>query len=282
MKSHARLIGSIVAFNSLLTGACSLTELDYVPSPPKAAGSGGKSAGAAGAAGMAVVMAPSCEAIPSQVMARDSAFKVTVAEFASCMPIPAVHTCDGQPFPQGTSPTISWTPGPTGTMSYALVLKDLAVIARTASTDANYNKGFHYVMWDIPASQTMLPPAMTGGHLSAEVPGARQWSNFNDYAYFGPCPNYDPKTPTDYNDSYAFTLYALPTATAVVPAPVMGISTVRQLDEQFRANALAVAEYRGTSNAHSSGIPDGVLPPMTHPPCPTDGADMPADCLAGP
>jgi phosphatidylethanolamine-binding protein (PEBP) family uncharacterized protein len=166
-------------------------------------------------------------------------------------------------------------------MSYAVVFKDIAVLARTPSTDPNYNRGYHYVIWDIPASVTSLPAAMTGGHLSTEIPGARQWSNFNNYAYFGPCPNFDPAMPTDFDDSYSFVVYALPTARASVPAAQMGISTVRLMDDTFKTAALAVAEYRGTSSAHSSEVPAGVLPPMTMPPCPTEGTP-PAGCLAGP
>ena len=38
-------------------------------------------------------------------------------------------------------------------MSYAVVFKDLSVLARTASTDPNYNRGYHYVIWDIPADK---------------------------------------------------------------------------------------------------------------------------------
>jgi len=154
------------------------------------------------------------------------------------------------------------------------VFKDLSVIARYATTDPNHNKGFHYAMWDIPASVMQLPAKMKNGFVSQDVPGALQWSNFNDYGFFGPCPNYDPMMPTSYNDSYAFVVYALPTATSMIPAPEMGISPVRQLDALFQKNALATAEYRGTSSAASSGIPAGVLPPTDVAPCPTDNSVM--------
>jgi phosphatidylethanolamine-binding protein (PEBP) family uncharacterized protein len=163
-----------------------------------------------------------------------------------------------------------------------VVLKDLAVLARYAPSDSNYNKGFHYVMWDIPASTLSLPANMMGGHVSKDVQGAQQWSNFNDYGYFGPCPNFDPTMPTSYDDSYAFIVYALPTEKTAVPAPQAGISTVRRLDGAFQRVALATAEYRGTSRAASSGIPAGVLPPTAQPPCATDGSPMTCGCLSGP
>ena len=201
-----------------------------------------------------------------------TSFTVSSTAFASCTPIPAESTCDQKPFPQGTSPDLKWTAGPTGTMSYAVVFKDLSVIARYATTDPNHNKGFHYIIWDIPASVMQLPAKMKNGFVSQDVPGALQWSNFNDYGFFGPCPNYDPTMPTSYNDSYAFVVYALPTAKTMIPAPQMGISPVRRLDALFQQNALATAEYRGTSSAASSGIPAGVLPPTDVAPCPTDNS----------
>lgn len=236
-----------------------------------AAGGGG--AGGAGGAAGAGGAPPSCQEFPPLATGASS-FTVSSPAFASCAPIPADHTCDQKAFPQGTSPALKWTAGPTGTMSYAVVLKDLSVIARYPSSDANYNKGFHYVMWDIPASVTELPANMMNGFVSTDIAGALQWSNFNDYGYFGPCPNYDPTMPTAYDDSYAFIVYALPSAKTMIPAPQMGISSVRLLDGLFQQNALATAEHRGTSSAASTGIPAGTLPPKDAAPCPSDGSLM--------
>jgi|GEM_PF-1096906 len=231
---------------------------------------GGNGAGGSGGGGKGGA-APGCADFPTMAKGSSS-FMLSSAAFGSCLPIPAENTCDQKAFPQGISPALTWTAGPTGTMSYAIVLKDLSVLARFAPTDPNYNKGFHYVMWDIPAGVTSLPANMKDGFVSTDVPGALQWSNFNDYGYFGPCPNYDPANATSYDDSYAFLVYALPAATTNIPAPQMGISTVRLLDGLFQMNALAVAEYRGTSSAASSTLPSDVLPPKDAPPCPTDGA----------
>jgi len=230
-------------------------------------GGGGAMSGGAGMGGAA----PSCQDFPTMAKGSSS-FTLSSAAFGSCMPIPAENTCDQKPFPQGTSPALTWTAGPAGTMSYAIVLKDLSVLARYASTDSNYNKGFHYVMWDIPANVTSLPANMKDGFVSTDVSGALQWSNFNDYGYFGPCPNYDPMNPTGYDDSYAFLVYALPAAKTNIPAPQAGISTVRLLDGVLQANALAIAEYRGTSSAAASALPSDVLPPKDVAPCPTDGS----------
>jgi len=234
---------------------------------------GGKGgAGGSTAMGGAGGAPPTCQQLPPLATDSNSSFMISSSEFASCAPIPAARTCDQKPFPQGTSPALTWTAGPPGTMSYAVVLKDLSVLARTASTDPLYNRGFHYVIWDIPASVTSLPAQMQDGFVSTDVPGALQWSNFNDYGYFGPCPNFDPTMPTSYNDSYAFVVYALPSAKTMIPPTPMGSSPVRVLDTAFQAVALATAEYRGTSSAASSGVPDGTLPPKDVPPCPADGS----------
>jgi phosphatidylethanolamine-binding protein (PEBP) family uncharacterized protein len=243
-------------------------------------GSGGAAGGASGAGG-AGGTPPTCTEFPSLATGPTS-FTVTSSEYTSCSAIPAERTCDAKPFPMGTSPAITWTAGPSGTMSYAVVFKDLSVIARYPTNDSNHNKGFHYVIWDIPADKRGLPANMMGGHLSTDIPGARQWSNFNNYGWFGPCPNFDPTMPTTYTDSYAFVVYALPTAKTTIPAQQAGISNVRLLDGVFKAAALATAEYRGTSNAASSGIPAGVLPPTAKPVCATDGSPFPCGCLTGP
>jgi phosphatidylethanolamine-binding protein (PEBP) family uncharacterized protein len=271
-----------LALAAFTTGACSSGDDDT-----GAGGTGGMGSGGTGTAGMGMAGAtprpagPACADIPA-LATGSSDFKVTVTGFASCSPIPAQHTCDAKPFPQGSSPQISWTPGPTGTKSYALVFKDISILSVTEPTASSFNMGFHYTIWDIPPATSMLVAEMKGGHLSPDVTGARQWSNFNDYGWFGPCPNYDPTMPTDFNDSYAFVLYALSVDKAVVPAPKDKYSSVRLMDDYFQTVALATAEYRGTSNAHSSGVPAGILPPTAMPPCPTVGDPPAAGCVAGP
>jgi phosphatidylethanolamine-binding protein (PEBP) family uncharacterized protein len=278
MTKLSRLIGCFLAINGLLSAsACSSSDDD---SATGGASGGGGTSGSGGMGGTGGLISPDCESFPSLAMG-DTSFKVTVADVPSCAVVPATHTCDQADFAHGSSPAITWTGAPTGTKSFAFVFKDLAVIARTDPTSADYNKGFHYVMWDIPAATTSLPADMMGGYMSTDVTGARQWSNFNNYGFFGPCPNYDPTMPPMYNDTYAFTIYALPDEHSVIPAQQMGVSTVRLMDDEFKMKALAVAESRGTSAAHANNIPAGVLPPMPTPPCATDGS-TPADPCLGP
>lgn len=102
---------------------------------------------------------------------------------------PDDNTCAGD----NTSPPLTWTAGPSGTMSYAVVLLDTS------------NMLNHWAMWDIPATVTMLPAALDSMAMSTAVPGAKQKS-FQGNGYFGPCPS-------GMDHVYRFTVYALSTAT---------------------------------------------------------------------
>lgn len=93
-------------------------------------------------------------------------------------PIPAVHTCDGA----NSSPALSWTAGPEGTQSYAVVMEDL---------DASLGVWVHWLVWNIAANhiEAELPLAAipaagqaTGGNW---VQGRNSWGRLG---YSGPCP----------------------------------------------------------------------------------------------
>ena len=226
--------------------------------------------------------APSCEEIPSR--ASGPAFTVSSTEFANCMPMPDTTTCEGKLFATGTSPALSWTAGPAETLSYAVTFTDLTILATRDPADHTlYNQGYHYVIWDIPAATLGMPGNLSSGFQPAEIPGAKQWSPFNDYGFMGPCPNMPPEEGAEpaplNNDSYSFTVYAMPLATLPVPAVVPdGPSFPRVMDDYLKDNALAAAEYRGTSDAQASTLGD-VLPPVFDLPCPTEG-EQPQNCLS--
>jgi Raf kinase inhibitor-like YbhB/YbcL family protein len=102
---------------------------------------------------------------------------------------PDDNTCAGD----NKSPPLTWTAGPSGTMSYAVVLLDTS------------NSLNHWAMWDIPSTVTMLPAALDSMAMSTAVPGAKQKS-FQGSGYYGPCPR-------GMDHVYKFTVYALSTAT---------------------------------------------------------------------
>jgi phosphatidylethanolamine-binding protein (PEBP) family uncharacterized protein len=98
------------------------------------------------------------------------------------------------------SPAMSWPAGPDGTLSYAIVLKDLS------------NDTSHWALWDIPASVTSLTENLpANGETQGDLADAKQATGFNrmPVAYFGSgaC-----------DHVYEFKLYALGVATLPEPA----------------------------------------------------------------
>ena len=61
-----------------------------------------------------------CTTIASQKKGA-AGFTISSPDFENCAAIPAAMTCDGKAFGTGSSPTLTWTGAPAGTMSYALV-----------------------------------------------------------------------------------------------------------------------------------------------------------------
>ena len=225
---------------------------------------------------MAIASAPSvpgCGASQSSAnfvaseKSGDTTFAITSPDFSFCGEIPANLTCDGKDFGTGASPTFIWKGAPAGTQSFAAVFKDISILAD--ANPATEKFGYHWVMWDIPASTTQLPAAMKGGYHSTDVPGALQWSSLGSYGFFTPCPNPFPREAPMFacsltNDSYSLTLYALDVAKLDnLPAPdvdangvpVPGSNWVVNMAHYIESlDAVAVTEYRGTSKAWAAAF----------------------------
>jgi Raf kinase inhibitor-like YbhB/YbcL family protein len=132
-------------------------------------------------------------------------------------------------------PELHWTAGPAETKSYALTFIDVT-LAKKNPPDA---KGYHWVLYNIPATITSLPEALTDAQAKA-LPAKE------NSAFLGPCPNYGTAPPTGANtDTYEFTLYALATATVD-----LGTSNIVQTAEtRLEASNLSKAKLSGKSNA---------------------------------
>ena len=240
----------------------------------------GTGGGAAGAGGACVGDPPLtehnvCTTIASQKKG-DAGFTISTTAFASCGDFPAAMTCDGKEFGTGAAPPLTWSGVPAGTMSLALVFKDISILADGDPTKDRF--GYHWVMWDIPPTTTALTPPSTAGYHSTQVTGALQWSGRNMYAFFPPCPNPFPRDDARFTcslvtDSYSFTLYALPTAKLTPPAPDLDATTgmptgnyvVNMAHYIESLSAVAVTEYRGRSKAWSTAFapPAAVQYPCT-------------------
>ena len=106
---------------------------------------------------------------------------------------------------QNVSPGLQWSGAPAGTRSFALTMYD---------PDAPTGSGWwHWVVYDIPASATSLPPG-AGAAGGEQLPkGAKQGrTDFGSKEYGGaaPPPGHGPHR-------YIFTLYALNTDKLDVP-----------------------------------------------------------------
>lgn len=198
--------------------------------------------------------------------------------------MPDAYTCVGKDFPYSgmppvdhLSPELNWTAGPEGTLSYAVVFKDVTLTAGDPPMD---ERGFHWAIYNIPPSVLSLPSGLASGNPIAAIPGAKQYSAppFN-HGYIGPCPSWgvapgspllgmDP-APTVKTDSYTFTVFAMPVATIAEPAmraaPAAGgpaVSYVRDLDNHFIATSIASGQIATTSSAQPAMF---VPPPMPVP-----------------
>jgi len=107
---------------------------------------------------------------------------------------PSENTCAGV----NTSPAMSWTAGPAGTMSYAVVLTD------------TFQNAAHWVIWDIPANVTALPAGLPGTATLSNPAGAKQLHKIEffqaGFDYRGPCP-------MGATHTYVFEVTAVPTPT---------------------------------------------------------------------
>ena len=146
--------------------------------------------------------------------------------YAFCVAAATGHTAAGQ----NVSPAISWSRGPSGTASYAIVVVDLDVPTiftdankpgRIISASAKRRPWYHWLLVDIPSSITSLPEGADSkdGAVKPAGPTPNGVRGLNDYGggragYDGPCP--------PWNDAivhhYHFRVYALNVAHLPLPA----------------------------------------------------------------
>lgn len=176
--------------------------------------------------------------------------------------IPTEYTCDGREFAVALgSPQFDWTAGPTGTQSYAIVAKHLAIVEGLPETDPNYFKGFMWAIWDIPVTVHSLPANISRDQLPAEVPGAQQWSIRHQFGWFAPCPNGDPAPvaadpTTRKTEAYGFSVYALNTPKLELPPKEADVSNYAwTVTKKLDAVNIGTVMLRSVSDAVSGAAP---------------------------
>jgi Raf kinase inhibitor-like YbhB/YbcL family protein len=119
--------------------------------------------------------------------AEPEPFALTSTAFEDGEALPVKYSCGGA----NVSPPLSWTAGPEGTKSYAIVFVD---------TD---NGLTHSAIYDIPADTTSLPENVENEYEPSDVPGAKQPKSYKPtvFGYAGPCPNA--------KHTYVWTIYAI-------------------------------------------------------------------------
>lgn len=146
--------------------------------------------------------------------------KITSAAFKEGETIPRKYTCEGEDI----SPPLSWTAGPKGTRSFALIADD---------PDAPTPKPWvHWVIYDLPPTVQNLPEGIP--RLEKLANGEKQGlTDFKRIGYGGPCP------PSGVH-RYYFKLYALDTVLLLKPG-----ATKYELLKAMEGHILAEAQLMG-------------------------------------
>lgn len=195
-------------------------------------GDGGGPSGDSGPGGVDTGPGPGVDSGPMTVDTGPAgAFTLTSTAYAEGGMIPTPSEC-GPPLAKGPgmniSPPLSWTPGPAGTMSYAIVFRDL-----------DFDGFVHWVIYDIPPSVLSLPEGVPAAYMPIAVDGARQaeLQRSGYFGYFGPC------SPGSVN-TYQLTVHAIPTP---MLTGVTMSSTESEIAAAVEAQSIASASLSGES-----------------------------------
>jgi Raf kinase inhibitor-like YbhB/YbcL family protein len=139
---------------------------------------------------------------------------VTSSAFGDGANIPSKYSCSGE----GISPSLQWSGAPPQTQSYALIVED---------PDAPIGTFYHWVAYNIPASQTQIPEG-------AQTIGTSGKNGAGKLGYTGPCP------PSG-THRYIFHVYALGVPTLNLPEG----ATQDQVRNAMQGHILAQGQLMG-------------------------------------
>jgi Raf kinase inhibitor-like YbhB/YbcL family protein len=162
-------------------------------------------------------------ALPQGVAAR---LLVTSSSFNSGGALDDKFTQNGD----NMSPGLSWTKGPLGTQSYAILAEDAGV--------NRHDPIVHWVIYNIPSTTTSIPQNMpTDAHLEN---GAEQAKNVRGSAgYIGP------KPPAGQTHPYHFEVFALNSRLNIDPANADRQAVVNAMRNHVLSSGEVVANYTG-------------------------------------
>ncbi len=148
-------------------------------------------------------MAPAASAV-------DGGITVSSTDMSNNMPLNPLFACDAAPSPPApasgfVSPQLSWSAGPTGTMSYIVLMHDETTVGDAAY--ASPSDWAHWTAYNVGAATTSLDrDASAASALGGGTEAVNTWGEFGmpgEDRYRGPCP------PDGTTHNYVFTVYAL-------------------------------------------------------------------------
>ena len=183
-------------------------------------------------------------------------------QYTFCVPAAQGHVTRGP----DKNPRVSWSKGPEGTQSYAVIVTDLSGPSvrtemnqegKTVAADLPRLTSYHWVLIDIPANVTEIPegadadgavphgkpqtPAkfgLRGLNVFTNVFAANPQMSGNYFGYDGPCPSFNDELAHDYR----FRVYALNVPTLNLSGPFDGNAAISAMF----GHILAVGEVKGT------------------------------------
>jgi Raf kinase inhibitor-like YbhB/YbcL family protein len=185
-------------------------------------------------------------------------------KYAFCAPAAQGHTTAGS----NINPSISWSKGPSGTKSYAVILYDTDSPAEqrekmnkegvTMTADIPRKNFFHWILADIPPTVTSIKEGADSSarvvHGKPATPSAAGLRGLNDYTkvtasndamkgqyygYDGPCPPWN----DDNVHHYHFTVYALSVSSLGLPKDFDGPGTMDAMKGKIVAQGEVLGLY---------------------------------------
>ncbi len=185
-------------------------------------------------------------------------------KYAFCAPAAQGHTTAGQDI----NPSISWSKGPRGTKSYAIILYDTKSPAEhrdmmnkegvTLTADVKRHDFYHWVLVDIPPTVRSIKQGADSNarvvHGKPANPSAAGTKGLNDYTkitagndamkgqyygYDGPCPPWNDELVHDYH----FTVYALSVKSLDLPKDFDATAALAAMKGKILAQGEMVGLY---------------------------------------
>jgi len=148
-------------------------------------------------------------------------FTVSSAAFGDGETIPVKYCLETVDGGTNTSIPLAWSGAPDGTASFVVSMIDTHAVA---------NDWVHWIVIDLPASTSSLPEGASGSAIPDDADELD--SSFGEDRYGGPAP-----PPGSGDHSYVVTVYALDTATVVMPEQPSAADIETALEEHVLASA---------------------------------------------